>query len=168
MANFCFQSLVGKLVSGLISNTPLSKWFGKDTSVVKSVVRRREEDDDDESDNSYGFRPPVKRAKIPSSDANTYSVFESPVTVHNASNNVNNVPSSVYSRFPEPVAGPSGLKARKVLLEKHNSTATTLTLSSDSFNKQEIISSDKDSDSEESKESSTRIFGELRINLILD
>lgn len=163
MTNFCFQSLVGKIVSGLISNTPLSKWFGKDTSVVKSVVRRREEDDDDdEFNNSYGFRPPVKRAKIPSSDANTYSVFESPVTVHNASNNVNNVPPSVYSKFPEPVAGPSGLKAKKVLAEPHNSTTSPLTLSSNSFNKQEIIGSDKDSDSEESKES-TRIFGKLRV-----
>lgn len=138
---------MGKIVTGLFNSTPLSKWFGKE-SVSKS--RRRDEDDDDDLDASYVFQPPSKRAKPTEVEHNNYSahLFESPVTVHNASNNVNNVSSKVFRNFPEPMAGPSGLTSRK-LFQRH-STASTNTVSTNSFDNQEIINGENDSDSEES------------------
>ncbi|KYB28630.1 Nuclear pore complex protein Nup153-like Protein [Tribolium castaneum] len=146
------KSFVGKFVSGLFNSTPLSKWFGKD-SASKSVKRREDDDDDDDDDfdASYVFQPPSKRVKLPSEvEHNNYSahIFESPVTVHNASNNVNNVSSKVFGKFPEPVAGPSGVKSRK-LFDRHRS-ASTNTVSTNSFENQEIVNGENDSDSEES------------------
>jgi nuclear pore complex protein Nup153 len=145
------KSFVGKFVSGIFNSTPLSKWFGKE-STSKSTVRRREDDEDEEYDPSYVFQPPTKRAKLPSDPQhNNYSgahLFESPVTVHVASNNTNNVPAKVYGKFPEPVAGPSGVKSRK-LFEKQN-TASTNTISANSFENQEVVNGDNDSDSEDS------------------
>lgn len=138
-------------MSGIFNSTPLSKWFGKE-STSKSTVRRREDDEDEEYDPSYVFQPPTKRAKLPSDPQhNNYSgahLFESPVTVHVASNNTNNVPAKVYGKFPEPVAGPSGVKSRK-LFEKQN-TASTNTISANSFENQEVVNGDNDSDSEDS------------------
>jgi hypothetical protein len=137
-------------VSGIFNSTPLSKWFGKE-STSKSTVRRREDDEDEEYDPSYVFQPPTKRAKLPSDPQhNNYSahLFESPVTVHVASNNTNNVSAKVYGKFPEPVAGPSGVKSRK-LFEKQN-TASTNTISANSFENQEVVNGDNDSDSEDS------------------
>ncbi|XP_044270566.1 nuclear pore complex protein Nup153 [Tribolium madens] len=143
------KSFVGKFVSGLFNSTPLSKWFGKD-STSKSI-KRREDDDDEDFDASYVFQPPSKRVKLPTEvEHNNYSahIFESPVTVHKASNNVNNVSSKVFGKFPEPVAGPSGVKSRK-LFDKHRSSSTN-TLSTNSMENQEIVNGENDSDSEES------------------
>ncbi|XP_063920307.1 nuclear pore complex protein Nup153-like [Zophobas morio] len=142
------KSFVGKFMSGIFNSTPLSKWFGKDAA-SRSVIRRRDEDED--YDASFSFQPPSKRVKLPpEAERNSYSahVFESPVAVH-TSNNVNNVSTKVYGKFPEPVPGPSGIKSRK-LFERHN-TSSTNTISTNSFEHNlEVINGDHDSDSGES------------------
>ncbi|XP_060534942.1 nuclear pore complex protein Nup153-like [Cylas formicarius] len=126
------QSFVGKFknhVSGIISNTPLSKWFRKQN--VGSAVRRRDEEVDEEF---YDLQPPTKKTKLPE----TYLNFEEAISpINNVANRI------TLKTFPEPVAGPSGYSARKLL---GNSL-----LVRDTYKNGDVVKSgSKDSDSEES------------------
>ncbi|ENN73518.1 hypothetical protein D910_06805, partial [Dendroctonus ponderosae] len=104
------QSLVGKLkknVSEIINNTPLSKWFSK--ASPNSSVRRRQDDSDDEAELQQ-LQPPTKRTKLPLNKETLsldVSAALSPISSTAAINK------KKYRRFPEPVAGPSGMEQRR-------------------------------------------------------
>lgn len=114
------QSLVGKFkknVSEIINNTPLSKWFKKQSETPVSTPRKRQDDSDDEAD-IHEFQPPSKRTKLPpTKETISLNVSEvlSPIS------KVNDVKNPLYTNFPEPIAGPSGYQTRKLL----NSTSFT-------------------------------------------
>lgn len=133
-----FQSFVGKFkshVSGIINNTPLSKWFRKDETAAGAPIRRRA--DEFEDDELYAMQPPTKRQKLPTdtSQLNNYprklNLTDSPPQNSYGTKNALNI-------FPEPVAGPSGISSRK-LIER-----TTFHTQND------LINGHKESDSEES------------------
>lgn len=84
-------------MSGLISNTPLSKWFNTEGA---SKVRRREETDEDT------LQPPIKRSK--------------------PSNHYNNIERSCINhrtQFPEPTPGPSGVFSRQLFTNRTAASA---------------------------------------------
>ncbi|CAG9771059.1 unnamed protein product [Ceutorhynchus assimilis] len=110
------RSLVNKLkqnVSEIISQSPLSKWFRKDSNTTPVSTTRRRQDDSEDEEDLQDFQPPAKRTKLPP-----------PVTKESLSLNVsealspiasNNVKKPTFRHFPEPIAGPSGYQTRKLL-----------------------------------------------------
>lgn len=132
---------VSTRVSDLIPSS-LTKWFTRDER--SSSVRYRDEDDDD----SFTIQPPSKKAKLPTEPHFNYNNFSlsslSTPTISNplisspCVSSVNNVYSP--SPVPEPVAGPSGIKARKLMIPRsvERSDAT------------DMLNGDKESDSGDS------------------
>ncbi|CAG9821732.1 unnamed protein product [Phaedon cochleariae] len=138
------KSFVGKFKS-IITNTPLSKWFRKqDDSSSKSTIRRRNDDADDEE--LHQMQPPSKRVKFPIAEENNH--FNS-VTFENDSDLTTvdiTLKSQKSNHFPEPVAGPSGIKSRKLL----SNVPTRRDEVRNKFRSRELLNGHKDSDSEES------------------
>lgn len=133
-----FQSFMKKVssrVSDLIP-TSLSKWFARDED--KSAVRYREEDDD-----LYSIQPPTKRVKMPTEPSFSYNHFSlnSTPTHHNnmlPKRRADNLAQTL--NFAEPVAGPSGIKARKLSVSKTHQQGSS----------KEVLNGDKDTDSGDS------------------
>lgn len=126
---------VSSRVSDLIP-TSLSKWFAREED--KSAVRYREDDDD-----LYSIQPPTKRVKMPTEPSFSYNNFSlsSTPTYHNnvmPKRRVDNLAQTL--NFAEPVAGPSGIKARKLSVSKTHQR----------HNSKEILNGDKDTDSGDS------------------
>ncbi|VEN47244.1 unnamed protein product [Callosobruchus maculatus] len=121
------QSLVGKVKSII---TPISKWFRKQDD-DSQITRKREEDDLE--DDMLQMQPPSKRVKLPNdllgNNCNNTTSNKLP------SNDISSIRN--FTNFPEPVAGPSGIKCRKTL-NTHTSYTT------------ETLNGHKDSDSEDS------------------
>lgn len=129
-------------MSGIINNTPLSKWFRRDETSTGSSIRRRT-DDDYEDDELYQMQPPTKRQKLPtdSSQVNNprkLNLSDTPITKNS------------LNIFPEPVAGPSGIVTSKKLLERTTQPVVTA-CSGQSFRHDILkLNGHKESDSEES------------------
>lgn len=120
---FFFQSFVKKVssrVSGILPS--ISKWFSREEN--KSTIRYRDEeedddlddDDDDHNDFRETIQPPAKKLKLPSiSESNPTPTFK----YNNFSLTSLSTPTAESSRhehFAEPIAGPSGVKSRKLVL----------------------------------------------------
>lgn len=105
---------VSSRVSGIIPS--ISKWFSREEN--KSTIRYRDEeddDDDDDEDQSFRIQPPSKKLKLPPATTeqpafkyNNFSLssLSTPMVVEE----------SRQERFVEPIAGPSGVKSRKLIL----------------------------------------------------
>lgn len=139
-----FQSFVKKVstrVSDLIPSS-LSKWFSREER--SPSVRYRDEDDDD----SFTIQPPSKKAKLPTEPHFNYNNFSlSSLSTPTISNPLINSPcvssaNSVYSPSAviEPVAGPSGIKARKLMIPRSAERSDTT----------DMLNGDKESDSGDS------------------
>lgn len=129
---------VSSRVSDLIPSS-LSKWFARDED-NKSTVRYREDDED-----SYLVQPPTKRVKIPMESSFSYNNFslsstETPTHHNNVppKRRVDNLAQTL--NFAEPVAGPSGIKARKLSISKTPQPCTS----------KEMLNGEKDTDSGDS------------------
>ncbi|XP_057656395.1 nuclear pore complex protein Nup153 [Diorhabda carinulata] len=129
------KSLVGKFKS-IISNTPLSKWFGRQDNDVKSTLRRRDED--------YGevdhLQPPMKRAK--------FTLTPEDETTKSSDTKIKEKLLTKNYNCPEPVAGSSGLQSRKLL--NNVNTPINSDINVQLFGSSEFLNGHKDSDSEES------------------
>lgn len=130
------QSIVGKFKS-IINSTPLSKWF------------RKRDDEDTVLPPSKKFKPPSDTREI-----NCEFSFDTPARppVNNDVASSNNK----FSCFPEPLAGPSGIKHRKTLSATVTSSVQT------SFSTSEVFNGHKDTDSE--GESTSGYSSVARIN----
>ncbi|KAG5894371.1 hypothetical protein JTB14_015648 [Gonioctena quinquepunctata] len=134
------KSFVGKFKS-IINNTPLSKWFRKQEE-SRSTIRRR--DDEAEDDEIHQMQPPSKRAKRPvSAEENNSVIFKTSDTI--SSLNIVEIQKEV-NHFPEPVAGPSGIKSRKLL----GSATISKNSVKNTYGNSDLLNGHKDSDSEES------------------
>lgn len=122
-------------VSDLIPAS-LSKWFARDED--KSAVRYREDDDD-----LYSVQPPPKRVKMPTEpnfSYNNFTISSTPIHHNNIlpKRRADNLAQTL--NFAEPVAGPSGIKARKLSVSKTHQQS----------NSKELLNGDKDTDSGDS------------------
>ncbi|KAG5894373.1 hypothetical protein JTB14_015650 [Gonioctena quinquepunctata] len=134
------KSFVGKFKS-IINNTPLSKWFRKQEE-SRSTIRRR--DDEAEDDEIHQMQPPSKRAKRPvSAEENNSVIFK--ISDSTSSLNIVEIHKEV-NQFPEPVAGPSGIKSRKLL----GSATISKNSVKNIYGNSDLLNGHKDSDSEES------------------
>ncbi|XP_074032324.1 uncharacterized protein [Leptinotarsa decemlineata] len=134
------KSIVGKFKS-IISSTPLSKWFRKREDNNQSTIRRRDEDEDEEI---RQMQPPSKRVKLPVDAEQTNSVIFN--TLDTSTSIDVSASNKTINHFPEPVAGPSGVKFQKLL-----SSATSVSTNSvkNTFSNREFLNG-HNSDSEES------------------
>ncbi|KAJ8924665.1 hypothetical protein NQ315_000816 [Exocentrus adspersus] len=144
------KSFVGK-VKSIINSTPLSKWFGKQED-NKSVIRKHEEVFDDED--SSAIQPPSKKAKLPINEQRNSCSRSSIHFNENCIPATNSVPSNIFSKVPEPVAGPSGIKSQKLLSGASTSTSTRHT-----FNNNELLNGHSDSEESTSGYSSVARIG---------
>ncbi|KAJ8962938.1 hypothetical protein NQ314_005655 [Rhamnusium bicolor] len=138
------KSFVGKFKS-IINNTPLSKWFRKQDD-NRSTIRRHDEVFEDEE--ICEMQPPSKRVKLPGgNEGNNCSniLFNEPHTTP-VTNNID-ITNKTFNSFSEPVAGPSGIKSRKLL---SNATTVSTNRARNTFSSNELLNGHKDSDSEES------------------
>lgn len=114
-----FVKKVSSRVSGILPS--ISKWFSTTHEPNRSTIRYRDEDeDDDDEDQSFRIiQPPSKKLKLPSAVTTTttepsfkYNNF----TLNSLSTMTTTPPLKRQEHFAEPVAGPSGVKSRKLHL----------------------------------------------------
>lgn len=123
-----FVKKVSSRVSGFIPS--FSKWFSREES--KSTIRYRDEEEDE--DPNFSIQPPSKKLKLPSEPTFKYNNF----TLSSLSTPI--AESSRHDHFAEPIAGPSGVKSRKLVLSS----------SRDQSARQAITNGDNNSDSGDS------------------
>lgn len=120
---------VSSRVSGFIPS--FSKWFNREEG--KSTVRYRDEEGDDD-DQSFSIQPPTKKLKLPTEPTFKYNNF----TLSSLSTPSGE--SSRHDHFAEPIAGPSGVKSRKLVLPSSREQSV----------RKEIANGDSNSDSGDS------------------
>lgn len=127
---------VSSRVSGIIPS--ISKWFGRDE--IKSTIRYRDEEDDDDDENqSFTVQPPSKKLKLPSTTEPSFkynnftlSSLSTPMVAETSL--------SRSQHFAEPIAGPSGVKSRKLVLSHSREQSV----------RNDIVNGDNNSDSGDS------------------
>lgn len=122
--------MVSSRVSGFIPS--FSKWFNREEG--KSTVRYRDEEGEDDDDQSVSIQPPAKKLKLPTEPSFKYNNF----TLNSLSTPI--AESSRHDHFTEPIAGPSGVKSRKLVLSSSREQSV----------RKEIANGDSNSDSGDS------------------
>lgn len=132
-------------MSGILPT--ISKWFSREE--IKSTIRYRDEDDEDANyddddmiaDNAIPIQPPTKKLKLPTANEavptfryNNFTLTSLSTPTVGSSRN--------QEQFAEPVAGPSGIKSRKLVLLSHPTKEESI--------RKDLVNGDNNSDSGDS------------------